>query len=887
MENPDGNPLPSDMRDLQNTLLGRYQIQKLLGRGGMGEVYLAQDTMLKRAVALKRLRPDREHSQEENQRIIREAQAASKLSNPRIASVYDVLEHQDEVLLVMEYVDGTSLRDLLLDSESDRLPLDRFFDIANQCAQALDSAHTAGLVHQDIKPDNIMVTESGQIKILDFGLAMKVSSEDDLRTLSTETFHERESGGTPSYMAPEAILGRTLDRRADIYSLGVTFYELLARERPFTKDSDVSLVDQVLHHDPIPLTEVREDIPDGLASVVQRMMAKDPEARYVSARDVLKDLVAAEHGKHLSTAKSSTVQKEGFWKSRTGAVVFALAGLILFTLWSRLATQSEWFGTPALPLAKYAAIFPLSAEDNKSSALALGMTEILTNNLMPFTADSTFQMTSLASVLGSSASSAKELKELLGVNLVLQGKVVEGHRELRTALELVDGRTLEVLDRREVVTPITDLGIHVDELSSAAAELLQLADKDWGVQGLGSTELRFCLEGMGSMRTTDSHEANLEKAVTLFKHALQVDPDMETARAHLGWAYFKQFLASKESAYADSARATCEAVLLANPDQPLAQRTLAQIHTKLGDREAAATSFEEAVRNNPTDEFAILQYARLFGRAHDYDRERAVYEEAIRDRPHAWKPRFWLANFDFVHGNVEAAKRGFKAMRDRAPGYYRSYDTLGAIQVMEGSYEEAVENLKAALALHPTEAALSNLGTAHFNQRAFEEAIASYRSALQFGFDNHAVWLNLADAYYYGQEDSTQAKEAYAQGVAKGEAFLAQKPYAIAVKAQLAQALPKLGEPERAREYMDEALSTRSTDPMIQFLAALTHWQLSEHETALDFLEQSIEGGYPLVWIQDSAVFDSWRDNRRFQALTQRPDGEASSGDDSGPRSGG
>ncbi|NNF08472.1 MAG: serine/threonine protein kinase, partial [Candidatus Eisenbacteria bacterium] len=336
MENPDGNPLPSDMRDLQNTLLGRYQIQKLLGRGGMGEVYLAQDTMLKRAVALKRLRPDREHSQEESQRILREAQAASKLSNPRIAAVYDVLKHQGEVFLVMEYVDGTSLRDLLLDSPGNPLPLDRFFDIANQCVQAFDAAHTAGLVHQDIKPDNIMVMDSGQIKILDFGLAVKVSSEDDLRTLSTETFHERESGGTPSYMAPEAILGRTLDRRADIYSLGVTFYELLARERPFTKDSDVSLVDQVLHHDPIPLTKIREDIPEGLASVVQRMMAKDPEARYASARDMLKDLVAAEQGENLSTgAQRSMVQKESFWKSRTGAVVFALAGLILFTLWSR------------------------------------------------------------------------------------------------------------------------------------------------------------------------------------------------------------------------------------------------------------------------------------------------------------------------------------------------------------------------------------------------------------------------------------------------------------------------------------------------------------------------------------------------------------------------
>ncbi|NNF06123.1 MAG: tetratricopeptide repeat protein, partial [Candidatus Eisenbacteria bacterium] len=650
----------------------------------------------------------------------------------------------------------------------------------------------------------------------------------------------------------------------------------------------VSLVDQVLHHDPIPLTKIREDIPEGLASVVQRMMAKDPEARYASAREVLKDLVAAEQGENLSTgAQRSTVQKESFWKSRTGAVVFALAGLILFTLWSRIATQSEWFGTPALPPAKYAAIFPLSAEDNKSSALALGMTEILTNNLMPFTADSTFQMTSLASVLGSSASTPKELRELLGVNLVLRGEVAEDHRELRTALELVDGRTLKVLERREVVTPITDLGIHVDGLSSAAAELLQLPEKGWKFQTLGSTELRLCLEGMGSMRTMNSHEADIEKATTLFKRALQVDPDMELATAHLGWAYFKQFLASKESAYADSARATCEAVLLANPDQPLAHRTLAQVHAKLGDLEAAAASFEEVLRTNPTDEFATLQYARLFGRAHDYDRERAVYEEAIQDRPHAWKPRFWVANFDFVHGNVEAAKLGFKAMRDRAPDFYRSYDTLGAIQVMEGSYEEAVENLNAALALHPTESALSNLGTAHFNQRAFEEAIASYRSALQFGFDNHAVWLNLADAYYYGQEDSTQAKEAYAQGVAKGEAFLAQKPYAIAVKAQLAPALIKLGEPKRAREYMDEALSKRSSDPMIQFLAALTLWQLFEPETALDFLEESIEGGYPLVWIQDSAVFDDWRDNRRFQALTQRPDGEASSDDNSGPRSGG
>jgi eukaryotic-like serine/threonine-protein kinase len=254
----------------------------------MGEVYRAEDTTLKRFVALKRLAPDLRADARYRRRFLEEASQASRFSDAHIAALYDVLDEHGELFLVMEYVDGETLRQRLHRPMS----LDQFFTIAIESAQALAAAHDRGIVHCDIKPENIMLTATGQVKVLDFGVAKHLPHSDQSSTL------ERASAmsGTPAYMAPEVLLERAIDGRADIFSLGVVLYEMLAGHHPFLSSSFVATSQRILHEEPTSIRLFNPVIPESLESLVARAIAKDPAKRFPNARALLDDLSAIQQG---------------------------------------------------------------------------------------------------------------------------------------------------------------------------------------------------------------------------------------------------------------------------------------------------------------------------------------------------------------------------------------------------------------------------------------------------------------------------------------------------------------------------------------------------------------------------------------------------------------
>jgi serine/threonine protein kinase len=252
----------------------------------MGEVYLADDTRLKRQVALKRMATRFRDDSHYRSRFLREAQRGSQLSDAHIAAVYDVLEERGEMFLVMEYVEGLTLRQLLRGS----LSLERFLDIAQQCAEAMTAAHQKSIVHCDIKPENIVVTPSGQVKILDFGLAKYAPPMSDAADVakmdpSSVTVH----GGTLSYMAPEVLMAYEADARSDIFSLGVVFYEAISGHHPFRSSSRTATAGCILREAPVPLIRFNAQIPAELAVIVQRCLEKNPNDRYQLSRDLVAD----------------------------------------------------------------------------------------------------------------------------------------------------------------------------------------------------------------------------------------------------------------------------------------------------------------------------------------------------------------------------------------------------------------------------------------------------------------------------------------------------------------------------------------------------------------------------------------------------------------------
>jgi eukaryotic-like serine/threonine-protein kinase len=269
------------LSDTRRRVLGnRYEIQGVLGQGGMAKVFKGHDNVLGRDVAVKVLSPQFATDAQFVTRFRREAQAAAALNHPNIVSVFDTGDQGDIHYIVMEYVQGRTLRDIIR-NEGPLMP-ERAAEIADAVAKALSAAHEAGLVHRDIKPGNIMITNEGEVKVMDFGIA---------RTATGDTLTQTAAVlGTASYLSPEQAQGETVDARSDIYSLGCVAYEVLTGRPPFTGDSPVAIAYKHVKDDPVPPSRLNPDIPRDLEAVVMKAMAKNPANRYQTADEMRQDL---------------------------------------------------------------------------------------------------------------------------------------------------------------------------------------------------------------------------------------------------------------------------------------------------------------------------------------------------------------------------------------------------------------------------------------------------------------------------------------------------------------------------------------------------------------------------------------------------------------------
>ncbi|HEY5446729.1 MAG TPA: serine/threonine-protein kinase, partial [Pyrinomonadaceae bacterium] len=295
------------------TQLGRYEVRSLLGVGGMGEVYLAQDLQLRRLVALKLLPPQFTRDEERLRRFKQEAFAASSLNHPNIFTIFEIGQHGDTHFIATEYIDGQSLRQLTTQGP---IQLERVLDWGTQIASALAAAHAAGIIHRDIKPDNIMVRRDGYVKVLDFGLAKlseykNLASDPEAATLQVIQTDPGKVMGTASYMSPEQTRGLQLDERTDIWSLGVILYELIAGRPPFEGLSTSDVVASILRTDPVPLQRFSPDVPAELHRIVRKALHKDPDERYHLAKEMAIDLRNLRRDLELNAEIERSVQPVG------------------------------------------------------------------------------------------------------------------------------------------------------------------------------------------------------------------------------------------------------------------------------------------------------------------------------------------------------------------------------------------------------------------------------------------------------------------------------------------------------------------------------------------------------------------------------------------------
>ena len=863
---------PSQAGDIQvsesltGKTIGRFVIGECLGKGGMGEVYRAEDTRLKRTVALKRLSVHLRSDPTYRRRFEEEAERASSLNDAHVAAVYDVIEVQGEIFLVMEFVEGQNLRQRIQDPMS----LEQFFGIAVQCAQALVAAHGHGIVHCDIKPENIMLTPEGQIKILDFGVAKHLVRPDQ----STTVDRSRAMSGTPAYMSPEVLLEKTLDGRADIFSLGVVFYEVLAGHHPFLAGSFLATSDRIRCETPAPIHIFNSEVPEELEKLVNKAMAKEPGLRYASTRELLEQLRLVE-SRITPTGLSRVLPRKRKPKPKyriLGVVAAALAtACLLAVLYHNGRMKSTDFSKQT---SMHLAVLPFTSttEDPSTKAFCNGLTETLAVKLTQLSGSHPIQVVPISEVRAEGISSVEQARKGFGVTLVLEGSLQESGNRVRITYSLVDATSRRQLSADTITADLSDVFGLQDRVVESVVNMLglqlQLSDRRvlvaHGTQEPAAYD--YYLRGLGYLQ--DYHKVeNVSSAIELFSRALERDPNYALAYAGLGEAYSTRYDATYEREWLDKAMQACEHAVTLDSDSAKSRTCLGTVYARRGRYNEAVQQFQRAIQTEPTSDGAYRGLASAYERLGRLAEAENTYRLAIQVRPGYWAGYGWLGSFYSHQAKYAEAAREFSQAIALAPDDPHGYRMLGGVYIFMGDYGKAIEVLQHAIALFPTPEAYSNLGIAYFNLRRFDDSVTALEQACTANTKDYDLCGNLARAYYWSPSQRNQTRKMYERAIHLAEENLRVNSRDGDALASMANYYAMLSDRPQALKHLQEALNLNSDIPEYLAIAAIVHNQFGEKDEALGWLEKARARGYSPAEIRAAPEFDNLRDEPRFQQL--------------------
>jgi tetratricopeptide (TPR) repeat protein len=850
--------------------LGPYEIVAPLGAGGMGVVYRARDQRLERDVALKVLAAGLLADESARRRFRKEALALAKLSHPNIAVIYDVGAEEGVDYLVMECVSGQSLAERL---KSGPLPETEAAALGAQIAAALEEAHEHGVVHRDLKPGNVMLTAKGQAKVLDFGLAKLLASEETAEATETQ-WETREGAGTPPYMAPEQLRRESIDARADLWALGALLYEATTGQRPFCETLHSRLIDAILDQEPLAARALNPQLSSGMESVLKKALEKDRSRRYQTAAEMQADLDCLKQGR--APARSGAVRTVA---RRRGRLLAAVLGVLV--IGGGLAAVTEvrepirrWLGGKAIGQEKQLVVLPFEVTGGDPSAKAFGdgLTETLTAKLTQLTVNHALQVISASEVHAKRVTTAEEARQEFGVNLALEGNLSRSGARIRINYILVDTGTHRQLKADSITAAASDPFAVQDQVVNGALRMLELVAQPPELESLANhgTEVPgaydFYLQGRGYLQDYDKTE-NLDSAITVFQRAIALDPNYALAHAGLGETYWQKYLASKDSQWVQSARHSCELALNAAGQLAAAFVCLGRLESGTGEYEKAVEEFGRAVAADPTSDDAYRGLADAYERLNKPAEAERTYRRAIELRPQYWAGYNFLGAFYYHQARYSEAASMFSQVVALAPDSFRGYSNLGTTYYYEGFYAEAIGALRRSIAIRPTDAAYSNLGSANFYLRHYDEAAKAYEEAVKLSPKDYILWWNLGDGYYWAPGKRPQAAQAYRQAnLLASEALRVNRRNAYALGV-LAYCDAMLGDQKRALDYLNEGLQMAPKDSEMRFKAALVYTQLGEVTQGLDWLKKSLDVGFSPTIVRDTPNFDALRLDPRFETL--------------------
>jgi tetratricopeptide (TPR) repeat protein len=838
----------------------------------MGEVYGAEDTVLKRLVALKRIAPAVSSDERYRGRLLKEAELASHLNDPHIAAIYDVIEEQHEIFLVMEYVEGQTLRRRM----NHAFPVAEFLDIAIQCASGVWAAHCRGILHRDVKPENVMLGASGQVKILDFGVAKRLPLADEKATRESLPSERAGFAGTPEYMAPEVLEEKDADVRSDLFGLGVVFYEMLSGIHPFRASGFLAVCQRILTEEPAPLRQLNPKVTPEIERIVLKLLAKEPADRYASAGDLLVDLRASQ----LAITTRTLLPTQAVPPSRKmrairwgglGLAVFMATAALFPSARLRLKTA---MGFPAVPQEKQVAVLPFSIAggDPASVAFSDGLAETLTAKLTQLTTDRSLQVVSASDMRSRHVTTVDQARKEFGINLAVEGSLYRSGKILRVNYALVDARTHYELRAENVDLAAAEPFAVQDRIVDGVVKMLELEVQPRARQILGNHGTQvpgaysYFLEGRGYLQEYDRPE-NLDKAIMSFQQALELDPRYALAYAGIGQAYWMKYESTKLESWVPAARQSCEKSLSIDRSLPAAHICLGVLDTGTGKYEEAVTQFKSALESEPTSDDAYRGLAHAYQELGKLDEAEKTYRRAIELRPQYWAGYSWLGAFYYGRARYAEAAEMFQHVVALAPDNFRGYSNLGTTYNEQGRYAEAIQVLEHSIAIRPTGAAYSNLGSAYFNSRRFDDAVKPFELAVKLEDQDYRLWWNLGDAYFWSSGGKAQAAHAYEQAISLAQRDLKVNPRDVVALKVLAICEAMTNQKESALASLQKALELAPSDPDLLLRAALIYNHFGNDQQTLSWLEKSVAAGKSVTQVRDTPDFDHLHGNTQFQRL--------------------